>query len=430
MDKNPDDPLLRKKYADVLYFHGKAGKALQQYNKALSLSPDKNTQDYIHALMGEIFQEREDFEKAMEEFEKADDFYLQGNLQEVLGHLEDAKQLYKKELDVHPDHILAHKELFRLEHKEEDPGLLIQWMFEAPSGVSFSGTQVSTSFLGKHPQTIVAKVSHEAPSVYHIEYTSPKALRGHVFASEGMQFFHYNTYDESWEKEVALDEDDFFTEGEANTSLIQKNFSLRMLPDERVAGRRCLVLQFLPGHKNLPRKTLWLDKVYGIVLKWEKKDAESHPLLLSEFTQVRFLPSHDKLLQETKKINGGKKQHETDAGKIALLFRMKNPVPETLPFGFELQDMKIASGERKQKIAHVDYSDGINEVSLFIQEKTKERAGENAKVVKFKNAEAHLYRKPNAYLLTWTAHDKTFTLVSGLPQDCMITFFKTLSSLQ
>lgn len=435
--KNPGSIPLLKEYADALYFHGETNKALNEYRKALSLYPDDSMRDYIHALMGEIFQEQEDFEKAMNEFEKASDFYLQGNLQEMLGHMDEAKLLYKKELDAHPDHVLAQKELFRLEHEEESPERLIQWMFDAPAAVSFSGTQVSTSFWEKHSQTIVAKVVHEAPAVYHVEYISPKSLRGHVLVNEGVQFFHYKPFEQTWVQEFPPEDDEEGSvfepdEDEINTPLILKNFFLRMLPDERVAGRKCLVMQLLPKHKSLPRKTLWLDKAHGIVLKWEKRDAESRPVLLSEFTQIRFLPARDsrKNTGAVKKKSRRNNPPPPVMDEIVSVFRMKESVPATLALGFKLQNAKMTSGSAKQKTAHIDYSDGMNAVSFFIQKtgKISERSG--VKIVKFKNTKARFYSKPHANLLTWAAEDKTFTLVSGIPQDCMISLFKSLSSLQ
>lgn len=70
VDKNGDDPKARQEYAVALYATGDTGKAKEQYEAQLKLSPEDAT---LRNNLGNVYRDLGDYEKAVDAYQKSID---------------------------------------------------------------------------------------------------------------------------------------------------------------------------------------------------------------------------------------------------------------------------------------------------------------------------------------------------------------------
>lgn len=68
VDKNPNDPKARQEYAVALYATGDKGKAREQYEAQVKLSPKDAT---LHNNLGNTYRDLNDYEKAISSYQKS-----------------------------------------------------------------------------------------------------------------------------------------------------------------------------------------------------------------------------------------------------------------------------------------------------------------------------------------------------------------------
>ena len=285
----------------------------------------------------------------------------------------------------------------------------------------------------KHGQTFEtrAHVEQGAKGRYRMEYTFPANTRGRIVFSDG------NT---QWQMEPGrnlLAATDLIPENEQNErnteDLLSQNYRIALVSDEEtIAGRRAYLLELLPRQEGKSSQKRWIDRETYKTLRIEthypdgilaRMIAYNVTALPAPISPSDFAPPTNPTLQRVTASGASSAfsvlpaPHNADAAVRGLGLRTEGAL------GFRL--MQIASSSvGAAKTAHLLYSDGIETVSVFVQNAVTpalaDAPGWHSVIINgrtaFENLDGHLDA------IVWTQGKYRFTAVSHLGPKALQAF--------
>lgn len=160
------------------------------------------------------------------------------------------------------------------------------------------------------------------------------------------------------------------------------SYEVRVVPSERIAGRRSRVVEFTPRQAgSRPRRLVWVDDETGLILRTEVYGSENRRLSwLSVFEELEFRPALDAAAFRMQ-VPPGVRVVETeaesclepaDAERVAGL---PLGLPAYLPAGFVRQCIR-ARRQRDYGEIQVVFGDGLSLLSLFESTSFREPAAD------------------------------------------------------
>ncbi|MFN3421494.1 MAG: sigma-E factor regulatory protein RseB domain-containing protein [Armatimonadota bacterium] len=155
-----------------------------------------------------------------------------------------------------------------------------------------------------------------------------------------------------------------------NFELLKRNYEIRLLPSEQIAGRDCYVLAAQPKHPNNPSRKVWVDKSHFVVLRDEILNSDGTPIRIFVVRSINFNADIDESLFSIptgwQVSNAPYRPIENlslaEAEKIAG-FEVR--LPQFVPEGYRLSGVGVTYCQHGTPIVHLQYSDGLNTISVF-----------------------------------------------------------------
>ncbi|WP_456338688.1 outer membrane lipoprotein-sorting protein [Fervidibacter sacchari] len=153
-----------------------------------------------------------------------------------------------------------------------------------------------------------------------------------------------------------------------NFELLRRNYEIKLLEPEEVAGRNCYVVLAEPKHPNNPKRKIWVDKVHFVVLRDELLDADGTPIRIFVVRSINFnagvddnlfsVPQGWQVANAPYRPNLSLEEAERIAG-----FKVR--LPKFVPEGYQLAGVGVTYCSHGTPIVHLQYSDGFNTISVF-----------------------------------------------------------------
>jgi negative regulator of sigma E activity len=157
-----------------------------------------------------------------------------------------------------------------------------------------------------------------------------------------------------------------------------ENYTAHIVGREQIAGRAATVVELRSRTRESRVKRLWIDPKNSVILGSEDVDGD-HLLRSTRFTKVAYLGERDlpppeefRPSEELVRKYGSARPGDTSARfepeQLSNLVGFKVPQPKVLPKGFAFQgayQMPCLCKGRHQA-ARLEYSDGLNTISLFV----------------------------------------------------------------
>jgi len=155
-----------------------------------------------------------------------------------------------------------------------------------------------------------------------------------------------------------------------NFGLLRKNYELRLLPSEQVAGRDCYVLVAQPKHRNNPTRKVWVDKVHFVVLRDELLAPDGTPVRIFVVKTIDFNADVDDSLFSVPSgwtvTNAPYRPIEDlSLSEVEKIVGFKVRLPRFVPEGYQLSGVGVTYCPHGTPIVHLQYSDGLNMISVF-----------------------------------------------------------------
>ncbi|OIO08489.1 MAG: hypothetical protein AUJ52_08070 [Elusimicrobia bacterium CG1_02_63_36] len=153
--------------------------------------------------------------------------------------------------------------------------------------------------------------------------------------------------------------------------LLAQNFSVARLHPKTIAGRPAEGLLFSPVSNEGPRKTIWIDRETGIVLRRRQTNHRGKQIRESSITTLTLNPEFDKALFDPAALKGGppipapeRPILESADALVEAGFPKSFWVPE-LDYGFRLDAVRRLP-MRSEQLLHARYVNGLSVLSLFV----------------------------------------------------------------
>ena len=274
-------------------------------------------------------------------------------------------------------------------------------------------------------QTTAVNVFHSPVDNRRIYYLSPKSRHGLLIVSDGREEWQYDPHSKELSHRRlspgALEEDDLLS-----YTLLRANYYLTVDPQPRFYADRQVSLVTIkrPSDHALVRK-FWIDVGSGLILKREIYGDDGELAVTTTFSEINYHPkpsSESFSLAGLSKLPGVHTIENSvpseDSIKPALVpgqLTGKAYAPSSLA-GYRLVGASTTtSGGRP--LLHLRYSDGLNLVSLFEQQRTQARRPTRVRGMQkaqIGSVPAHVSHRASLTTLNWDTPTLNVTLMGEM----------------
>ena len=294
---------------------------------------------------------------------------------------------------------------------------------EGPSS-GYEGRVLVTVFASGKGTSREMLVRYLPPSRYRREILGAKGSAAQVVVSDGKTERIYDrARNRVWEGEPA---DPYFKRlgPDEEFALLSSNYEVSIGTASPVAGRPAWRLDLRSRADGSLRRSLWVDRERGLVLRSLERSPDGSPVSETRFLKVSFPARQDEGLFAFDPPAGAKvsKRLEPDymAVEEAKEAGVEPRLPAWLPSGYVFESLDLLP-KGKKKVVHYRFSDGVNALSLFQCPPRSRLAlgpkgGEKVRVGAGKGV---LAWAPEGAILSWSSGKTRFFLVGRLPAESL-----------
>lgn len=266
----------------------------------------------------------------------------------------------------------------------------------------------------------VLKIMHGPGDRRRQEVLAPAGMRGEVIVDNGKTRWHLSP--RTNQVDIAPSELSYKREA-SSVRLLERNFRLKVLRKERVAGRLTHVVDVQPVHPGRPSQRFWMDEETGLPLRVERRSPQGALLSKSEFRKIQVptklpadafefaLPARARVSSSVQMIATGSTLTEI---KPPTPFPVK--MPTYLPSGFEVVTVHLFENRGIRSI-HWRLSDGLDTLSLFQTDREhRAQRPHGAHRVTIASAEGFVVDQGPYRMVCWDTPEGAFTLVGDLSE--------------
>ncbi len=240
------------------------------------------------------------------------------------------------------------------------PADLLKRAANADKHVDYRGKKTATITFGRGSAHVVMKVIHLRPDMTRTEYFSPDALAGMIMIQNGPDLWKYRPREEAWEQIRCPCPSTEVIRAEAF-----RNYDLRLVGTERIAGRVAHVIRAIPHNRGDASHRLWVDRESDLIIATQVESDSGAVLRSSRYVNLSVNPGDisRSVFQISGKVLPAPKRPKSGPDKVLR--------PAYLPNGY-----KLVSTSRLNLngfgCAHLQYSNGASAISLFQQQSSDE----------------------------------------------------------
>ncbi len=302
---------------------------------------------------------------------------------------------------------------------------------EAGEQYSYRGRETITDWTTGRTEALI--VSHLAPSLRRLDYVSPERRAGLVFLSNGREEWHYDPHRGEVDHYQLAPNAEAVSDAAYDYSVLQANYVVTVAPRMQTwAGRKVFLLTVSHKGNLKAARRLWIDAATGLVLKadsyeeFQEDGRERAKLAVTEaFTDINFHPRIPRASFDAAALTArpGVRvvEHAASAempipvASVRRQFDGAWVTPDSL-VGFRL--VSAATAARPRPLLHLRYSDGLNLVSLFEQQRQETRLPTrvpHSRPLRVGGLRARLVFKSPYTVLNWDTPRLNLSLVGEIP---------------
>ncbi len=284
---------------------------------------------------------------------------------------------------------------------------------------AYKGKQVTTSW--RNGTASEVEVFHQPTERRRLQYLDPVARRGRLLVSDGHQEWQYDPHSHTLRHRRlspgSLDDDDYLS-----YTLLRANYvlSVSLHPVTWADRKAHLVSIKRPGTLTLARR-LWVDAGSGLILKREHYGEDGRLAITVAFTEIAYHPKLSPAL-----FNLASLGHKKGVKVVELPSPWEAPVALASVSGQfqgkgrswpQLAGYRLVGATKTvvggRPLLHLRYSDGLNLVSLFEQQRTQTRrpTAVSGRLIRLGTTPAHLMQHGALTTLNWDTQALNITLM-------------------
>ena len=295
----------------------------------------------------------------------------------------------------------------------------VEALLPLPSPAAYRGRKVVIDFTRRGPQVTSMSVLCQPGGR---ERREVHATRG-VFIFDGVSAWQYFP-----ERGVVIKRPARGEGGEVlRPEQLQRalaSYAVRVVPSERIAGRRSRALEFTPRQAgSRPRRLVWVDEETGLILRTEVYGTDRRLSWLSVFEDLEYRPALDAEAFRMQVPPGVRVVESSDEpclepADAERLAGLPVALPAYLPEGFVRQCIRARRRSDYGEI-QVVFGDGLSLLSLFASTRFREPAavGESASAVAVGHSTGRWHDLGLVTGISWRAPWAYLALLGELSRD-------------
>ncbi len=294
------------------------------------------------------------------------------------------------------------------------PLAILRRAVEAPLRIDYEGVRVMTAVRQDGAETVRVAVWHLHPHAYRMEFLSPLRLAGRLVLDDGSATWHYEP-----SLHLAIRGPSLARPDPSQVEPVPENYVARLLGVDQVAGRPAYLLALLPKAEGVTRR-FWVDRLTGLVLKWEEADAERGVYFTSTFTRITFGPLPPEIFRFHRPAGvrvvelSGKPRALARLSELSRAVGFPVAAAAQLPEGFRY----LGGGVSRfggLLAAVLWYSDGATTVSVFQLPSSRMAAPPGGESVRVGSTAVRVHTAGYLRVAVWERGGVRFAVVGSVP---------------
>jgi len=229
--------------------------------------------------------------------------------------------------------------------------------------VNFQGVRKFERHFGE--RVYKAKVFHQAPDKWRLEFLEPEVRKGEILILDGRHFWRSPREKGRGFRHRGL-------RRPLQTKDIERlvsNYKVETQGEKEIAGRKAFIIKCTGKYPGRPSLMLWVDKENFLRLREERFSADKKITYRVEFEEIEFRgqisPSHFKPPNGAEMQESRQRSEELSLAQAAGQLHFNVLLPKKVPRGFELGRVRIIRRKGRKAVLHLAYTDGLAQISLF-----------------------------------------------------------------
>lgn len=168
----------------------------------------------------------------------------------------------------------------------EDAEAIIRRARACDKNVSYRGIKVVHLERDERPMDMSMKIIHLKPDKTRTEYFSPEVLAGRIIIDDGSSVWRFSPQANLWEP---VECGRAHQRDHLNVDVLE-NFTLSIVGDDIVAGRRVHVIHVRPRLPGESSRRLWIDREHYLLLAMQVESSNGRMTSSSRFKSIEFNP--------------------------------------------------------------------------------------------------------------------------------------------
>lgn len=318
-----------------------------------------------------------------------------------------------------------------------DAATVVKMMLAAPTLVDYQGTKVVTAVRGTSAETVTILESYKRLGRLRLEFLSPESVSGRLIVDDGAT---------AWQYEPSLHlvvRGPSFVEargGLAHAAEVMLRYRATVAGIEDVIGRETVLLHLVSLAEGV-RRQYWVDRVNGVVLRAEERDARGELIYASFFTRISYGLNLPSALFRFNFPSGAKFFSFYLSGdpvrtpqELVREAKFATVAPPTLWRGYHFRDGSVAHyGAFTASVA--TYTDGVHVLTVFQTPSSRmalpsigARVALEAGVFRGRAPEARLLDLGYFRILSWQARGVNFAVAGSVPAQVLTAIARELNA--
>ncbi len=256
-------------------------------------------------------------------------------------------------------------------------------------------------------------------------YIEPEKFSGREVIRKGQKIYSKTKKDSEFIIEKGRYPSIYFTIRKENLRLLRENYNVIPHENTNIADRECSMFEVISNSCKKPEMKIWADVQTGQIIKYEKYFNDKK-ILSYWFSEIKINTEIDTTIFSLN-IEDSSEEKQKDTKYYYSIEALEKEVEfpiiksQKILFGYEFYQGHIIL-RKNRKIAHLIYTDALNNISVFIRKQNKKD------LEKYEEEEIKIRTKRSRTVISKIENDIHISLLGELDKKDMMQIFFSMGN--
>lgn len=289
--------------------------------------------------------------------------------------------------------------------------------------VNYWGIKETESHRDKKMFRTKYETVYSAPDKVWIKYVEPERFSGREIILKDKKFYSKDKNKDKFSIGRGRYPIFDFAIRKENIELLMKNYNVIFYKNETVANRKNILFEVISKNCIKPNVKVWTDNETGLIMKFEMY-FKNEKLAGYWFDDIKINPSinasvFDLVVEDPPKRKSPTSIDYFKIGEIEKEVDFPMIKSKEIAFGYVFRLGQVFTRENR-KVVHLLYTDGLNNISVFVEKSYKDRKET------LEEGEIKIKSERGRTIITKRENNVYLSLIGGLEKEDMMKIFFSL----